>query len=168
MMQQQQVIPFIWFDGAAEEAVNFYVSLFDNSKIDRVSRYGEAGPLPAGTVMTIEFQLDGQDVMALNGGPGEAPKGPYPGSVALFVSCKSQAQVDKLWDGLKDGGETMQCGWVKDRFGVVWNIVPQGLGDYVGGDDAEGAKRAMQAMLQMNKLDLEELRRAYEGAATTA
>ncbi len=168
MMQQQQVIPFIWFDGAAEEAVNFYVSLFDNSKIDNVSRYSEAGPLPAGTVMTIEFQLDGQDLMALNGGPGEAPKGPYPGAVALFVSCKTQADVDKLWDGLKDGGETMQCGWVKDRFGVVWNIVPQGFRDYVGGDDAEGAKRAMHAMLQMNKLDLEELRRAYDGAATSA
>ena len=165
----QQIIPFVWFDSKAEEAVNYYVSLFKNSSIDRVSRYTDAGPLPAGTVMTIEFQLDGQDLMALNGGPGEAPQGPYPGSVALFVSCKTQADVDKLWDGLKkDGGESMRCGWVKDRFGVVWNIVPQGLGDYVGGEDPQGAKRAMQAMLQMNKLDLEELRRAYEGAATSA
>lgn len=166
---QQQIIPFIWFNGEAEEAVNFYVGLFKNSKIERVSRYGEAGPLPAGTVMTMEFQLDGQDLMALNGGPGDgAPGGPYPGAVALFVSCETQADVDKLWDGLKaNGGESMRCGWVKDRFGVVWNIVPRGLGDYVGGDDEEGAGRAMKAMLAMDKLDIEELRRAYESAATT-
>ncbi len=158
----QQIIPFIWFDGRAEEAVNFYVSLFKNSKIESVSRYGEAGPLPAGTVMTIEFQLDGQDLMALNGGPGEAPQGPYPGSVALFVSCETQNDVDALWEGLKQGGETLRCGWVKDRFGVVWNIVPSGLGQLVGGPDAEKAQRAMQAMLQMDKLDINELRRAYE------
>lgn len=163
----QQIIPFIWFDGQAEEAVDFYVSLFKNSKIERVSRYGEAGPLPAGTVMTIEFTLDGQDVMALNGGPGEAPHGPYPGAVALFVSCETQADVDALWDGLKAGGETLRCGWVKDRFGVVWNIVPVGLGDYVGGPDPQGAQRAMQAMLQMDKLDIDELRRAYESAPVT-
>lgn len=158
----QQIIPFLWFDGRAEEAANFYVSLFKNSKIERVSRYGEAGPLPAGTVMTVEFQLDGQDVMALNGGPGEAPEGPYPGSVSLFVSCETQGDVDVLWTGLAQGGETLRCGWVKDRFGVVWNIVPRGLGDYVGGEDPEGAKRAMQAMMQMDKLDIETLRRAYE------
>ncbi len=162
----QQIIPFIWFNGQAEEAVNFYVSLFKNSKIERVSRYGEAGPMPAGTVMTIEFTLDGQDVMALNGGPGDAPDGPYPGAVALFVSCDTQADVDTLWDGLKQGGESMRCGWVKDRFGVVWNIVPRGLGDYVGGDDKEGASRAMKAMLEMDKLDIDELRRAYESAST--
>jgi predicted 3-demethylubiquinone-9 3-methyltransferase (glyoxalase superfamily) len=162
---QQQIIPFIWFNGDAEEAVNYYVSLFKNSKIERVSRYGEAGPLPAGTVMTIEFQLDGQDIMALNGGDtGEnIPGGPYPGAVALFVSCKTQGDVDALWEGLLQGGESLQCGWVKDRYGVVWNIVPQGIGDYVAGDDPEGAKRAMQAMLQMQKLDIAELRRAYEG-----
>lgn len=161
----QQIIPFIWYDGKAEEAVNFYVSLFKNSKIERVSRYGEAGPLPAGTVMTIEFQLDGQDLMALNGGPGEAPQGPYPGSVALFVSCETQGDVDRLWEGLSQGGETLRCGWVKDRYGVVWNIVPAGLGAYVGGEDPEGAKRAMQAMLQMDKLDIDALRRAYEQPA---
>lgn len=165
---QQQIVPFIWFNGEAEEAVNFYVQLFKNSKIERVSHYGEAGPLPAGTVMTMEFQLDGQDMMALNGGPGSGiPDGPYPGAVALFVSCETQGDVDKLWDGLLEGGESMSCGWVKDRFGVVWNIVPRGLGDYVGGDDEEGATRAMQAMLKMQKLDIEELRRAYEGAAVT-
>lgn len=159
----QQIIPFIWFNGEAEEAVNRYVSLFPNSTIERVSRYGEAGPLPEGTVMTIDFQLDGQDVMALNGGPGSAPDGPYPGAVALFVSCETQADVDRIWDGLKDGGESLQCGWVRDRFGVVWNIVPRGLGDYVGGEDEAGANRAMQAMLKMDKLDIDALRRAYEG-----
>ncbi|HKU67366.1 MAG TPA: VOC family protein [Candidatus Baltobacteraceae bacterium] len=160
----QQIIPFIWFDGDAEAAVNQYVSLFPNSKIERVSRYGEAGPLPAGTVMTIEFQLDGQDMMALNGGDNgvASPGAPYPGSVALFISCETQVDVDRLWDGLKEGGETLQCGWVKDRYGVVWNIVPRGLGDYVGGDDPARAKRAMEAMLKMDKLDIEALRRAYE------
>lgn len=161
---QQQIIPFLWFNGEAEEAVNFYVSLFKNSKIENVSRYGEAGPLPAGTVMTIEFQLDGQDMMALNGGEtGERnPGAPYPGAVALFVSCATQGDVDKLWDGLKAGGETLRCGWVKDRYGVVWNIVPQGLGELMGSEDRERANRAMQAMLQMDKLDINELRRAYE------
>lgn len=161
---QQQVIPFLWFNGNAEEAVNSYVSLFKNSKIENISRYGEAGPLPAGTPMVIEFQLDGQDMMALNGGDtGEKiPGGPYPGSVALFVSCETQGDVDALWNGLKDGGETLQCGWVKDRYGVVWNIVPQGLGELIGSEDRERANRAMQAMLQMDKLDINELRRAYE------
>ena len=160
----QQIIPFLWFNGNAEEAVNFYVSLFPNSKIERVSRYSDAGPLPAGSAMTLEFQLDGQDMMALNGGETgqNNPGSPYPGAVALFVSCESQAHVDRLWDGLKDGGRSLQCGWVQDRYGVVWNIVPQGLGEYVGGDDPQRAKRAMEAMLKMDKLDIEELRRAYE------
>ena len=165
----QQIIPFIWFDGKAEEAANYYVSLFKNSKIERVSRYGEGAPMPAGTVMTVELQLDGQDVMMLNGGDtGQKPAdAPYPGAVALFISCETQADVDRLWDGLMAGGESMRCGWVKDRYGVVWNIVPRGLGDYVGGDDKEGAQRAMQAMLKMDKLDIEELRRAYEGVPVT-
>lgn len=165
----QQIIPFLWFNGNAEEAANHYVSLFPNSKIERVSRYGEAGPLPAGTAMVVEFQLDGQDVMALNGGDtGEnVPGAPYPGAVALFISCETQADVDKLWDGLKDGGESLQCGWVKDRYGVVWNVVPRGLGDYVGGENAEGAKRAMEAMLKMDKLNIDELRRAYENVPVT-
>lgn len=163
----QQIIPFLWFNGNAEEAANFYVSLFPNSKIERISRYGEAGPLPAGTAMVVEFQLDGQDVMALNGGETghENPGAPYPGAVALFISCESQRDVDRLWDGLKAGGESLQCGWVKDRYGVVWNVVPRGLGDYVGGEDPERAKRAMEAMMKMDKLDIEELRKAYEGVS---
>lgn len=167
---QQQVIPFLWFNGNAEEAVNYYVSLFKNSKIENVSRYGEAGPMPAGTPMVIEFQLDGQDMMALNGGEtgDNNPGGPYPGSVALFISCETQDDVDQLWEGLKDGGATLQCGWVRDRYGVVWNIVPRGLGDLVGGEDRERANRAMQAMLQMDKLDINELRRAYDGAEPAA
>lgn len=165
---KQQIIPYLWFNGDAEEAVDFYVKLFKNSKIENVSRYGEAGPMPAGTAMVIEFQLDGQDMLALNGGSGsDAPDGPYPGSVSLFVSCETQADVDELWDGLLQGGESMSCGWVKDRYGVAWNIVPRGFVDYVGGDDKEGAQRAMQAMMKMDKLDLDEVRRAYEGAAVT-
>jgi predicted 3-demethylubiquinone-9 3-methyltransferase (glyoxalase superfamily) len=164
----QQIIPFLWFNDNAEEAVHYYVSIFSNSRIDRMSRYGEAGPLPAGTLMVAEFQLEGQDFMALNGGPtGSSGTGPYPGAVALFVSCDSQSEVDRLWNKMmQDGGENMHCGWVKDKYGFVWNIVPQGLGDYIGGEDPQKAQRAMQAMLKMDRLDLDELRRAYEGVAT--
>jgi predicted 3-demethylubiquinone-9 3-methyltransferase (glyoxalase superfamily) len=155
---QQQIIPFLWFNGNAEEAVNYYVSLFKNSKIENVSRY------PDGRPMVIEFQLDGQDVMALNGGEtGEGNPGkPYPGSVALFVSCATQDDVDALWSGLKEGGETLQCGWVRDRYGVVWNIVPQGLSELFGSEDRERANRAFEAMMEMDKLDINELRKAYE------
>ncbi len=163
----QKISPFLWFNGEAEEAAKFYVSLFKNSKIENVSRYGEAGPMPAGTAMVVEFVLHGQEFMALNGGPGDAPDGPYPGSIALYVDCESQDEVDTLWDRLKAGGQTLRCGWVKDRFGVVWNIVPTGLSDLIGGAEPERAQRAMQAMLQMDKLDINELRRAYESASTT-
>ena len=160
----QKISPFIWFDNNAEEAANFYVSLFKNSKIDKISRYGEAGPLPAGTAMVVEFTLEGQEFMALNGGPTGAVAGePHPGSIALYIDCETQAEVDRLWDDLSQGGKQIQCGWVTDKYGVTWNIVPQGLSDYIGGDDPERASRAMQAMLKMQKLDLEELRKAYEG-----
>jgi len=160
----QSITPFIWFNDKAEEAANFYVSIFNNSRIENMSRYGEAGPLPAGTVMVVEFQLEGQDFMALNGGPtGAPPDGPTPGAVALFVNCESQAEVDRLWEKLGKDGASHRCGWVTDKYGVTWNIVPAGLSDYLGGDDPEKAQRAMQAMLQMDKLDIDELRRAYEG-----
>jgi len=156
----QKIVPFMWFDDNAEEAANFYVSIFKNSKIEDVSRYGEAGPGPAGAVMLVEFQLDGQDFMAINGGdsPGSASSG-----IALFVNCETQDEVDRLWDKLSEGGEKGQCGWLKDRFGYSWNIVPQGLGELIGSDDREKAQRAMKAMLQMKKLDINELRRAYDG-----
>jgi len=158
------ITPFLWFEGQAEEAVNFYISVFKNSKIDNISRYGEGGPGPAGSVMTIDFQLDGQDFMAINAPPkpGHAAGEEFTqGKIALFVSCETQAGVDELWDKLSDGGEQLPCGWVQDRYGFAWNIVPEGLASVLGGPDAQRAQRAMQAMLHMQKLDLDELRRVY-------
>lgn len=162
----QTISPFLWFNDEAEEAANFYVSLFKNSKIGKIRRYSKAGPREEGSVMTVEFRLDGQDFIALNGGQtGFAATGPAPGSIALFVTCETQADVDRLWDAFCDGGETMQCGWVKDKYGVVWNIVPAGLVDYVSGDDPVRAERATRAMFLQNKLDINEIRRAYEEEA---
>lgn len=160
-----QILPFLWFDAKAEEAANYYVSLFKNSRIDNVSRYGDGGPMPAGTAMVVEFTLNGQEFMALNGGESaDAPQSPTKGAIALFVSCETQDEVDDLWTKLQDGGgRSMQCGWVQDKYGFAWNIVPQGLGDLLGSDDRERANRAMQAMMQMDKLDINELRRAYDG-----
>ncbi len=159
------ITPFLWFEGEAEEAAEFYVSIFPNSRIDDVSRYGDAGPGPSGSAMVVEFVLDGREMMAINGSPGAQPPsdGPQRGSIALYVGCATQAEVDRLWDRLCDGGKELQCGWVVDRFGVTWNVVPDGLSDYLGGDDPKGAQRAMQAMLQMRKLDVDAIRRAYEG-----
>jgi len=154
----QKIVPFLWFDDKAEEAVNFYVSIFKNSKIENISRYGEAGPGASGSVMTVEFQLEGQDFMALNGGQPATPSQ----AIALFVNCENQAEVNALWDKLSDGGEKGQCGWLKDKYGFSWNIVPVGLGDLLGGDDPVRSQRAMKAMLQMEKLDIDALRRAYE------
>jgi predicted 3-demethylubiquinone-9 3-methyltransferase (glyoxalase superfamily) len=157
-----QVIPYLWFEKQAEEAVNFYISIFKNSKIDTISRYGDAGPLEAGLAMTIEFQLLGQDVMALNGGMAPSSDGQPP--VSMFVSCDTQAEVDDVWEKLSAGGKKIQCGWLVDKYGISWNVVPAGIADYLGGDDEAGRDRAMKAMLQMEKLDINELRRAYEGA----
>jgi predicted 3-demethylubiquinone-9 3-methyltransferase (glyoxalase superfamily) len=156
-----QIMPFLWFDTEAEEAVKFYVSVFNNSKIDDISRYGDAGPLPAGTAMVIEFTLDGQDFMALNGGKEAAREGQPP--VSLFASCETQAEVDRLWEKLTAGGTEIQCGWLTDKYGITWNIVPKGIGELIAGDDPQRSQRAMRAMMQMVKLDIDELRRAYEG-----
>lgn len=158
------ITPFLWFTGQAEEAVGFYVATFKYSRITDVSRYGEAGPGPAGSVMTIDFELDGQEFMAINAptiGP-EAPSESFSqGKIALFVTCETQAELDKLWDRLSDGGEQLPCGWVVDRFGFAWNLVPAGLRDVLGGEDEQRSQRAMRAMLQMGKLDIDELRRIY-------
>jgi predicted 3-demethylubiquinone-9 3-methyltransferase (glyoxalase superfamily) len=158
------ITPFLWFTGQAEEAAKFYVSNFKNSKITDVSRYGEAGPGPAGSVMTIDFELDGQAFMAINA-PSSDPQAPSDnfsqGKIALFVSCETQAELDELWDRLSDGGKQLPCGWVADRYGFSWNLVPTGLRDVIGGDDAERSQRAMRAMLQMGKLDIDELRCVY-------
>lgn len=159
-----QIIPYLWYDDEAEEAVQYYVSIFKDSKIENISRYGEAGPMPAGTAMTVEFQIYGQDMLALNGGSPSAANGQPP--VALFASCDTQDEVDDLWEKLSAGGRKLQCGWLVDKYGITWNIVPAGIGELLGSDDTEKQQRAMQAMLKMEKLDINELRRAYEGVAS--
>ncbi|MGC9991588.1 MAG: VOC family protein [Candidatus Cybelea sp.] len=163
---EQKITPLLWFGSDAEEAVNFYVSIFNDSKVDEISRFGEGGPRPAGTPMMIEFTLEGQEFMALNGGVAiDLPVTDVPprGSIALFMTCETQAELDRVWDRLADGGVIQQCGWLRDKFGVAWNIVPQGMGEYLGHDDPEKRARAMKAMLQMKKLDIEEIRKATEG-----
>lgn len=158
------ITPFLWFTGDAEKAAEFYVSIFNNSKITDVGRYGEAGPGPAGSVMTIDFELDGQPFMAINaptGDPDVPAENFSQGKIALFASCKTQAEVDELWEKLSEGGQKLPCGWLADRYGFAWNIVPEGLREVIGGEDEERAARAMRAMLQMSKLDIDELRRVY-------
>jgi predicted 3-demethylubiquinone-9 3-methyltransferase (glyoxalase superfamily) len=164
----QKIAPFLWFeDGKAKEAAEFYVSIFKDSKIEKVTDYGEAGPGPAGSPMMVEFQLEGQAFKAINAPSDSAPDPDvdsfHRGGIALYVDCETQSEVDRLWDKLSEGGEHLPCGWVKDKFGFAWNIVPAGIGNYLGGDDPKGSQRAMQAMLQMQKLDIDELKRAYEG-----
>jgi predicted 3-demethylubiquinone-9 3-methyltransferase (glyoxalase superfamily) len=152
----RKITPFLWFDDKAEEAANFYVSIFKNSKIGRVSRYGEGGPGPKGSVMSVTFTLDGEEFSALNGGPVFS----FTPAISFFVDCKTQAEVDELWEKLSAGGEKGQCGWLKDKYGVSWQIVPSGLGELLGDKDPVKAKKAMQAMMQMTKLDIEAMRRA--------
>ena len=154
----QKVTPFLWFDNQAEEAMSFYVSLFKNSEVLSVSRYGEGGPGPQGTVMTGTFQLDGQEFMALNGGPYFK----FTEAISLFVNCETQEEVDELWEKLSDGGEISQCGWLKDRYGLSWQIVPTALGQMLGDKDPQKSQNVMQAMLQMTKIDIAALRRAYD------
>ena len=156
----QKITTFLTFKDQAEEAVKLYTSVFKNSRITSTRRYGDAGPGPKGAVMTMGFELEGQPFMALNGGPTFS----FSIGISLFVNCETQAEVDELWEKLTaGGGKPDRCGWLTDRFGVSWQIVPSVLGEVLGGTDAEGAKRAMQAMLKMNRLDIAALRRAYEG-----
>ena len=155
----QKITPFLWFDGNAEEAMNFYVSIFKSSKIVNLRRYGDAGPGPKGTVMTGTFQLEGQDFMALNGGP----QFKFSPAISLFVSCETQAEVDQLWEKLSAGGRQDQCGWLTDRFGISWQIIPTALGRLLGDPDPVKANRVMQAMLKMTKIDIAGLQKAYEG-----
>jgi predicted 3-demethylubiquinone-9 3-methyltransferase (glyoxalase superfamily) len=151
-----QITPFLWFDSNAEEAVNFYTSVFKDSKIESINRYGEAGPGPKGTVMTIAFQLLGQDFVALNGGPEFT----FTPAVSFVVDCKTQQEIDGLWDKLSEGGEKVQCGWLRDKFGVSWQIVPSNLSELFESDDPEKSERVMKAMLQMEKLDIKALQEA--------
>jgi len=152
----QKITPFLWFDNQAEEAMNFYVSIFKNSKVGNVNRYGDAGPGPKGAVMSATFQLDGQQFMALNAGPLFK----FTEAVSFYVNCDSQQEVDYFWEKLSAGGEKGRCGWLKDKFGLSWQIIPSALGEALGNKDPEKAKRAMQAMLQMNKIDIERLKQA--------
>jgi predicted 3-demethylubiquinone-9 3-methyltransferase (glyoxalase superfamily) len=152
----------LWFDNQAEEAMNFYVSIFKNSKIVSVSRNGDAGPGPKGSVLTATFQLDGQEFIALNGGPHFK----FTEAISLFVKCHNQPEVDDFWEKLSQGGQKSQCGWLKDKFGLSWQIVPTILGELLGDKDREKSKRVMQAMLQMTKIDIEGLKRASEGTVT--
>lgn len=154
----QKITPFLWFDNNAEEAVNLYLSIFKNSKITKVARYGDAGPGPKGSVMTIAFQLEGQDFIALNGGPIFK----FTEAISLSVDCKTQQEVDELWEKLSAGGQPGQCGWLKDKFGLSWQIVPSALVEMLQDKDAEKSKRVMQAMMRMNKLDIAGLKRAHE------
>ena len=155
----QKITTFLTFDGRAEEAVDFYVSIFEDSRILSSNRYGDAGPAPAGTFMSASFELAGQPFIALNGGPSFT----FSQGISLFVSCESQEEVDRFWERLSEGGEKGPCGWLTDKFGVSWQVIPRALGERLGGADREGANRVMEAMLQMSKIEIEGLRRAYEG-----
>jgi len=154
----QKIIPFLWFDGNAEEAMNFYVSVFKNSKLGTITRYGDAGPGPKGAVITGTFQIDGQNFYALNGGP----QFKFSSAISFFVNCETQQEVDELWGKISAGGETMRCGWLKDKFGVTWQIVPTILGELLHGKDAKKSQSAMKAMMQMTKLDIAKLQQAYD------
>jgi len=154
----QKITPFLWFDGKVEEAMNFYVSVFKNSKIVRVTRFGEAGPGPKGTVMSVTFQLDGQEFFALNGGPQFT----FSPAISFFVTCETQQEVDELWEKLSEGGSKDRCGWLKDKYGLSWQIVPSVLDKMLQDKDAEKAGRVMKAMFQMDKIDIKRLKQAYD------
>lgn len=155
-----RIVPNLWFDTQAEEAAAFYCSVFPNSRIGRILRFSEAGPGPAGSVVTVDFTLDGQPMTAINGGPQFR----FTEAVSLMIQCDGQDAVDRYWSALSEGGEEGPCGWLKDRYGLSWQVVPRELLDMYSDETAPGAGRAMQAMLTMRKLDLAELRRAYDGA----
>jgi len=156
----QKITPFLWFDNQAEEAMNFYTSIFKNSKITMLRRYGEEGPGPKGTVMTGSFELEGQQFMALNGGPHFT----FSPAISLFVNCQTQEEVDALWDKLSAGGAKNQCGWLQDKYGVSWQIIPTALGELLGDKNPAKASAVMKAMLQMHKIDIQRLKQAHEAA----
>jgi predicted 3-demethylubiquinone-9 3-methyltransferase (glyoxalase superfamily) len=157
MMLMQKITTFLWYDDKAEEAANLYVSLFKNSKIETVSRYGDAGPGPKGSVMVVNFQLEGQKFMALNGGPHFT----FTPAISLVVNCETQPEVDELWDKLSAGGRKDRCGWLQDKYGLSWQIVPTVLGQLISDPDPEKSSRVMKAMMQMDKLDVQRLQEAH-------
>jgi predicted 3-demethylubiquinone-9 3-methyltransferase (glyoxalase superfamily) len=155
----RRITPFLWFDTEAEEAARFYVSIFEGSRIGKVSRYGDAGPGPKGGVMTVEFELEGQTFIALNGGP----QFKFTEAISFSVDCETQAEVDYYWDRLSAGGQEVQCGWLKDRYGLSWQVNPRILGRMLGDPDPARAKRAMEAMLKMKKIVIADLQKACDG-----
>ena len=154
-----RINPFLWFDTQAEEAARFYTSVFDDSRIVSITRYGDAGPLPKGTVMTVDFVLDGVRVQALNGGPLFK----FNEAISLAVNCGTQDEVDRYWEALSQGGEKGPCGWLKDKYGLSWQVNPTVLEELLGDPDREKAQRVMEAMLKMSKMDIAELERAAHG-----
>jgi len=154
----QKITPFLWFDHQAEEAVDFYTSVFKDSKKGKVARYGAGAPAPEGSVMTVTFQIHGQDFIALNGGPLFT----FSQAISFVVSCETQDEIDELWEGLSAGGEPQQCGWLRDKYGVSWQIVPVTLGEMMQDRDREKSNRVMQSLLQMNKIDMRKLEEAYK------
>ncbi len=157
-----KITPFLWFDDQAEEAANFYVSVVPDSRIEQVTRYGKAGPGPTGSVMTVRFSLAGNEFVALNGGPEHYG---FDESISFVINCATEEELDHYWSTLTDGGEEIACGWLKDRYGLRWQIVPEGLFEVLGDPDPERAQRAMTAMMTMKKLDLRAMREAADGRA---
>jgi predicted 3-demethylubiquinone-9 3-methyltransferase (glyoxalase superfamily) len=160
---QPKIKPNLWFDTEAEDAAAFYTSVFENSRIVNVTRYTEAGPRPAGTVMTVEFELDGQRFVAINGGPQFT----FDEAVSFEIECETQDEIDYYWDRLSDGGKEGPCGWLKDKYGLSWQVVPTGMEQLFADPDPERARRAMQAVLGMSKLDIATLRSAADGVAAS-
>ncbi|SRR5712691_953492 len=154
----RKITPFLWFDAEAEEAANFYVSIFPNSKVLDVTRYGDAGPGPKGTVMVATFQLEGQEFIALNGGPQFT----FTEAISFVVNCETQKEVDEFWEKLSAGGEKSRCGWLKDKYGLSWQIVPTILREMMQDKDARKSQRVMEAMLQMDKIDIQGLKQAFD------
>ncbi|MGC4054817.1 MAG: VOC family protein [Paludibaculum sp.] len=152
-----RITPFLWYDGQAEDAANLYTSLFPNSRIVHIARYGSAGPGPAGRVMTVKFELDGQPFIALNGGPHYK----FTEAISFTINCKTQEEVDRYWSTLTEGGAESQCGWLKDRFGLSWQVIPECLGRLLGDPDPKKARQVMEAMLQMKKMDIAALEAAH-------
>jgi predicted 3-demethylubiquinone-9 3-methyltransferase (glyoxalase superfamily) len=155
----QKISPFLWFDNQAEEAMHHYVSIFKNSKVGKITRYGDAGPGPKGTVMVASFELEGQRFAALNGGPQFR----FTEAISFVVNCETQKEVDDLWEKLGEGGQFQQCGWLKDKFGLSWQIVPTALIELISDPDPVKSRRVMEAMLQMTKIDIAKLRQAHGG-----
>jgi len=159
MAIQQKITPFLWFDANAEEAVGFYTAIFKNSRIVTRSRYGDSGPGPKGSIMAVAFKLEGQDFVAINGGPDFK----FSEAISFYVNCETQEDIDRLWNTLVAGGEERDCGWLKDRYGLSWQVNYAGLQDMMADSHADRADRVMKAMLKMKKIDIQRLKDAYDG-----